>query len=105
MNSKEKHTHHHDIDSALKSRLILSIALTAVIFVTELVGGYLTNSLALISDAAHVFMDVFALSLSLFAIYISEMPPSDQTRACTGGGIVSFINSLVLFLLTLFIFT
>lgn len=106
MNSKEKHTHHHDIDSALKSRLILSIALTAVIFVTELVGGYLTNSLALISDAAHVFMDVFALSLSLFAIYISEMPPS-ETRTWGLHRVevfVSFINSLVLFLLTLFIF-
>jgi len=106
MNSKEKHTHHHDLDSALKSRLTLSIALTAIIFATELVGGYLTNSLALISDAAHVFMDVFALSLSWFAIYISEMPPS-ETRTWGLHRVevfVSFINSLVLILLTLFIF-
>ncbi|HXI09977.1 MAG TPA: cation diffusion facilitator family transporter [Thermodesulfobacteriota bacterium] len=106
MNSKEKHTHHHDLDSTLKSRLVLSIALTAVIFITELVGGYLTNSLALMSDAAHVFMDVFALSLSWFAIYISEMPPS-ETRTWGLHRVevfVSFINSLVLFVLTLFIF-
>ena len=106
MNSKEKHTHHHDLDSALKSRLVLSIALTAVIFIAELVGGYLTNSLALMSDAAHVFMDVFALSLSWFAIYISEMPPS-ETRTWGLHRVevfVSFINSLVLFVLTLFIF-
>ncbi|MBI5588658.1 MAG: cation transporter [Deltaproteobacteria bacterium] len=105
MNSKEKHTHHHDIDRALKGRLRLSIALTAVIFIVELVGGYLTNSLALISDAAHVFMDVFALSLSWFAIYISEMPPS-ETRTWGLHRVevfVSFINSVVLFLLTIFI--
>ncbi len=106
MNSKEKHTHLHDLDSTLKSRLVLSIALTAIIFITELVGGYLTNSLALMSDAAHVFMDVFALSLSWFAIYISEMPPS-ETRTWGLHRVevfVSFINSLVLFVLTLFIF-
>lgn len=94
------------MDSSVKRRLTLSIALTAVIFVAELVGGYLTNSLALMSDAAHVFMDVFALSLSLFAIYISEMPPS-ETRTWGLHRVevfVSFVNSLALFVLTLFIF-
>jgi len=108
MNSKaqHKHHHHHDIDGALKSRLVLSIALTAVIFLTELVGGYLTNSLALISDAAHVFMDVFALALSWFAIYISEMPPS-ETRTWGLHRVevfVAFINSFILFVLIMFIF-
>ena len=100
------HNHSHEMDRALKGRLKLSVVLTGVIFIAELVGGYLTNSLALMSDAAHVFMDVFALSLSWFAIYISEMPPTEKR---TYGlhrveVFVSFINSAVLFLLTIFIF-
>ena len=57
-------------DRALVKRLVLAIALSALVFFAELIGGFLTNSLALMSDAVHVFMDVFTLSLSLFAIYI-----------------------------------
>ncbi|MBW7957540.1 MAG: cation transporter [Deltaproteobacteria bacterium] len=95
-----------DADSGLKKRLIVSITLTSVIFLAELIGGFLTNSLALMTDAAHVFMDVFALSLSLFAIYIAELPPTEKR---TYGFhrvevFVSFINSFVLVLITGFIF-
>lgn len=101
------HDHgHKDLDRRIKGRLSLSIFLTGLIFVAELVGGYLTNSLALISDAAHVFMDVFALSLSWFAIYIAEMPPT-ETRTYGYHRVevfVSFINSFVLLILTAIIF-
>ncbi len=101
-----QHGHGVDIDSRLKGRLKLSIALTAIVFVAELAGGWFTNSLALMSDAAHVFMDVFALSLSWFAIHISEMPPTEKR---TYGlhrveVFVSFINSAVLVLITAYIF-
>jgi cobalt-zinc-cadmium efflux system protein len=58
-------------------QLKFAIALTTLVFLVEAVGGYLTNSLALLSDAAHVFMDVFALSLSLVAFYLATIPPSD----------------------------
>lgn len=95
-----------DLDARVKRRLLVSIALTSVIFLAELIGGIYTNSLALMSDAAHVFMDVFALSLSFFAIYIAEMPPTEKR---TFGlhrveVFVSFINSFVLLLITAFIF-
>ena len=101
----QDHGHAHGGDARLKGRIILSIALTAVVFVAELVGGYLTNSLALMSDAAHVFMDVFALSLSWFALYIAEFPPTEKR---TFGlhrveVFVSFINSIDIFLITLYI--
>src|SRR5437762_12929249 len=43
---------------------------TAVLCVAELVGGWFTNSLALVSDAAHLFADVAALALTLFALWI-----------------------------------
>ncbi len=93
-------------DARIKRRLGISAALTGIIFFVELVGGYLTNSLALMTDAAHVFMDVFALCLTLSAIYISELPPTEKR---TYGlhrveVFVSFINSLSLLVVTLFVF-
>ena len=51
-----------------KNRLATAIALSSAILVAELVAGFLANSLALLSDAAHVFTDVVALSLSWFGI-------------------------------------
>jgi len=100
------HAHAPGPDHAIKKRLLISIVFTGAIFTAELAGGYLTNSLALMSDAAHVFMDVFALSLSLFAIRIAELPPS-ETRTYGLHRVevfVSFINSFVLLLVTAFIF-
>lgn len=102
----KKKNPHGDVDSAVKGRLKLSIALTGLIFFAELVGGWLTNSLALMSDAVHVLMDVLALSLSWFAIYVSGLPPTEKR---TFGlhrveVFVSFVNSLTLFFVTLFIF-
>jgi len=61
----------------VERRLILSMVLTSLILVAELVGGILSNSLALLSDAAHVFMDVFALGTSFFALKISARPSDD----------------------------
>ncbi|MFQ5354585.1 MAG: cation diffusion facilitator family transporter, partial [Thermodesulfobacteriota bacterium] len=89
----------------LKKRLAVSIVLTGLIFFVELVGGYLTNSLALMTDAAHVFMDVVALALTLSAIYISELPPTEKK---TYGlhrveVFVSFVNSFTLLIVTLFV--
>lgn len=48
--------------------LTLSLAVTAAIAVVEVVGGILSNSISLVSDAVHVFTDVMAIALSLFAI-------------------------------------
>jgi cobalt-zinc-cadmium efflux system protein len=57
---------------------LLSLGLTGVIFFAELVGGLLTGSLALLSDAAHVFLDAFALGLSYVAIRLTSLPPDDR---------------------------
>lgn len=48
--------------------------LTAAIAIAEVVGGYLTNSLALMSDAGHMLTDVSALALSLVALWFAEKP-------------------------------
>lgn len=98
--------HTHDMDTAVKGRLTLAIVFTGIIFFAELIGGYLFNSLALLSDAAHVFMDVFALSMSLFAIYISGLPPTEKRTFGLHRAevLVSLLNGLTLLLVALFIF-
>lgn len=62
------------LEASLHRRLIFSLVLTTFIFLAELAGGIWTGSLALISDAAHVFLDVFALGISYIAIRISSRP-------------------------------
>ena len=52
--------------------------LASVLCLTEAVGGYLTNSLALVSDAAHVMGDVGALGLTLFALWVGTRPASES---------------------------
>lgn len=61
-------------DQDKAGRLRFAIALTGVVFVGELVGGLWTGSLALLSDAAHVFSDILALGLSLIALALACRP-------------------------------
>lgn len=63
-------------DSGKKLRL--AIILTSAILVAELIGGLLSNSLALLTDAAHVFMDVLALGLSFSAFRIACRPHDEK---------------------------
>ncbi|UCE74720.1 MAG: cation transporter [Methanomassiliicoccales archaeon] len=63
-------------DSGKKLRL--AIILTSVILVAEVIGGILSNSLALLTDAAHVFMDVLALGLSFSAFKIACRPHDEK---------------------------
>lgn len=52
-----------------------ALGLTATFLAAEVVGGLLTNSLALLSDAAHMMTDVIALAISLVAVRLSQRPP------------------------------
>jgi len=61
-----------------RRRLIFSMILTGAMMVVELVGGILSGSLALISDAGHMFTHFFALGISYFAIRIASMPVSAE---------------------------
>ena len=57
-------------------RLVLGITLTFLLI--ELVGGIITNSLALLADAGHMFTDVAGIGLALFAIRIAARPADDE---------------------------
>ena len=74
-NVSSHHEHSHAAfdaaDEKMSGKFLLSIAITSLTLVAELVGGILTHSLALLSDAAHVFLDIFALALSYGAIRIA----------------------------------
>jgi len=65
----------HDHTAGTNERsLKIALALTTAFLIVEVVGGVLTKSLALISDAAHMFTDVAALAVALAAIRIAKRP-------------------------------
>ncbi|MGH7607219.1 MAG: cation diffusion facilitator family transporter [Gemmatimonadales bacterium] len=61
-----------------RRRLLLALAITALVMVVELVGGWLAGSLALLADAAHMLADVAALALALLAARIAQRPATAQ---------------------------
>jgi len=88
------------------SRLKMVIIITAIVMGIEVVGGFLTNSLALLSDAGHMLTHLFALGISFFAIVLATRP---VTKEKTYGFyraevLVAFVNGIVLLFLTAFIF-
>lgn len=72
------HGHSHDLKEAGRKRLLIVLAITSVFMVVELVGGILSNSLALIADAGHMLSDVAALALSVFALWFARRPATAE---------------------------
>jgi cobalt-zinc-cadmium efflux system protein len=68
--------------SSVKNKLALVLAIASAVTVLELFGSILSNSIALLSDAGHVFADVMAISLALFAIGLAA---KQHTRQLTYG--------------------
>ena len=87
-------------------RMKFVVILTLSIFLLELVGGILTNSLALLSDAGHVFADVFALGLSWVALTLAGLP-ADRKRTfgyLRAEVLAATINGVTLCLVAIWIF-
>jgi cobalt-zinc-cadmium efflux system protein len=73
------HDHGHErAHRGGKRELFWTLLLLCGYLVAEVVGGLITNSLALLADAGHMFSDVAALGLSLFALWMAERPPTPQ---------------------------
>jgi cobalt-zinc-cadmium efflux system protein len=81
------------------------MGLTGLVLVGEIVGGILSGSLALLSDAAHVFMDLFALGLTLGATLLARLGPDDRRTFGWHRAEVfaALINSLSLFVIIIII--
>ena len=91
------HAHHHAVP--VESKLRYGIIIALVILAVEISGGLLSNSLALLSDAGHVFVDVVALSLSWYGVRQVRRPPS--SRMTFGyhriGVIIAIVNAVSIF--------
>ena len=101
-NSSHNHTHRGEE----RSKLVLACALTGTMFIVEGIAGFLTNSLALLSDAGHMLTHMIALLISLGAIMFASRPP---TARKTYGFyrleiLAALFNGATLFLITLWIF-
>jgi cobalt-zinc-cadmium efflux system protein len=81
------------------------LAVSSVLCIAELVGGWWTNSLALVTDAAHMLTDVAALGLALFALWVSARPASgSKTFGYARAEILAaLVNGVVLCVLVLLI--
>jgi len=103
-----EHAHSHappPRDPAVWKALTWALVLTGGFGIVEAVGGWLAGSLALLSDAGHMFTDTAALGLALFAQWIARRPPS--ARATYGYAraevLAAFVNALALLALVVFI--
>ncbi len=85
--------------------LWIVFGLTFIYFLVEVAGGLLTNSLALLADAAHMLTDVGGLGLALFAAWMSAKPATPQrTYGYYRVEILAALsNAVVLFLMSFFI--
>ncbi|HEX9897525.1 MAG TPA: cation diffusion facilitator family transporter [Dehalococcoidales bacterium] len=86
--------------------LVIALGIVIVMMVVEVVGGLLSNSLALIGDAGHMFVDALALSLSLFALTLARRP---ATATRTYGFhrveiMAALVNGAILAVVAAFIF-
>ncbi|MGM8213082.1 cation diffusion facilitator family transporter [Virgibacillus sp. W0430] len=70
-----EHVHGH---AANKKALIISFIITTAYMIIEAVGGFLTNSLALLSDAGHMLSDSISLGVGAFAFIIGEKLANDR---------------------------
>lgn len=91
----------HDHRHFNRKRLGWAIAITLVTMAIEIAGGIYTNSLALLSDAAHMFSHLFALIISYVAIIISLRPPSTEMSYgyYRSEILAAFVNGLTLFII------
>ena len=71
------HDHAH-ADLTNGRRLVIAIGITATVFVVEVIGAFLSGSLALLADAGHMLSDLTALVIALVAVRISARPATDR---------------------------
>ncbi len=104
--TNQTHTHINTLTQDATKRMAISFALTLVFVFGEAIAGYVANSLALLTDAAHNFTDVLALGLSWYALRLTMLPPnSRKTFGYHRAGIlVALINSTSLVLISIGIF-
>ena len=82
------------------------MGMSTVILAVELAGGWLANSLALLSDAGHVFLDIFSVGLALYAARFCRLPAEGRSSFGMHRAeiLAALVNALTLIVLSLVIF-
>ena len=98
----EVHIHKHEVKG---KNLVYSILLNLVITLAQIIGGILSGSLALISDALHNFSDVLTLVFSLYANKLSKRKASlNHTFGYKRAELIAaFVNASTLIIVALFL--
>ncbi|MDR0236456.1 cation diffusion facilitator family transporter [Acinetobacter sp.] len=106
MSEQSGHDHSHAVvtESNVK-KLSFALAMTSTFLIVEVIAGFMTQSLALLSDAAHMFTDAAALAIALVAIKIGKLPADDKR---TFGYqrfeiLAALFNALMLFVVAIYI--
>jgi cobalt-zinc-cadmium efflux system protein len=79
--NEHEHGHEHGLHHAAaggKKDLLIALSITLLMMIAEVIGGLLSNSLALLSDAGHMLTDNLALLLSFFAMTFSTLPATER---------------------------
>lgn len=88
-----------------QKKLVMALALTGSFMIAEVIGAWITGSLALLSDASHMLTDTAALMISLIALQIAKRP-ADQKRTFGYARLeilASTFNALLLFMVAIYI--
>src|ERR1700742_4392999 len=100
------HGHQHDYSRAPEKALRFVLGLTAVLTLAEAVGGWWAQSLALISDAAHMLTDTAALAIALVAVHLGKR--SADAKRTFGYArfeiLAAALNAAVLIIVAIYIF-
>src|SRR6187549_3277716 len=101
-NHSHVHIHKHEVKG---KNLVISIFLNLVITIAQIVGGIISGSLALISDAVHNFSDVLSLVFSYVAHKLSRKKASvNQTFGYKRAELIAaFVNAMTLIIVALFL--
>ncbi|QNE34644.1 cation diffusion facilitator family transporter [Leifsonia shinshuensis] len=96
------HDHGH---SANRNRLLIAIGIVAAVLVVQIIGAWLSGSLALLADAGHMLSDLTGLIVALMATIVAARPPTDRQtfgyrRAEVFGAL---INGLILVVVAVFV--
>lgn len=99
------HHHHHIGADNMGNKIVISILLNVLITVSQIVGGLISNSMALLSDALHNFSDVISLIISYIANKLSKRKyKHDKTFGYRRAEIIAaFINSATLIIIAIFL--
>ena len=98
-------SHHHHTHNQHAKKLVVSIFLNLLITIAQVVGGFISGSLALLSDALHNFSDVLALAFSWFANRLSKKEASlNQTFGYKRAELIAaFVNAITLVVVAFFL--